>query len=369
MKKNEKEYQIFISYRRREAGYLAHLIHDRLEKENYNVFLDVDSLETGRYDNQLFSIIDFCEIVLVLLSPNSLDERDGEDWVRKEIQYSIEHKKIVIPVILQGFVFPEDLPKPLCDIHLLEGVKADVELFDGTIVKLLRLIGKSIGKNHEKKLERLKSAIKQANQEVFWNVSEDLYEDAFFFIDDNQRIIFHGINTGYKLEDILDIRVYVGNREGDSNVSIKYSNGDMLTFGSIDYLNMMTLMNVSKNLFLVNQQEIEMYFQNTVDQSIVKTADVIISCKELMEKWRYCCIQTKMLKHVCDLTYDERGALIINGTESDIMIDDVRTIAYHNITGEYNDFEYGITLKTSHLIIEFVEDPYSGYRIHKYPVR
>lgn len=28
MKKNEKEYQIFISYRRREAGYLAHLIHD-----------------------------------------------------------------------------------------------------------------------------------------------------------------------------------------------------------------------------------------------------------------------------------------------------------------------------------------------------
>lgn len=93
MKKNEKEYQIFISYRRREAGYLAHLIHDRLEKENYNVFLDVDSLETGRYDNQLFSIIDFCEIVLVLLSPNSLDERDGEDWLERKFNIQLNIKK------------------------------------------------------------------------------------------------------------------------------------------------------------------------------------------------------------------------------------------------------------------------------------
>lgn len=367
MKKNDEKYQIFISYRRREAGYLAHLIHDRLEKENYNVFFDVDSLETGRFDKQLFSIIDSCEIVIVLLSPNSLDERAGEDWVRKEIQYSIEHKKIIIPVIQQGFVFPEGLPKPLCDIHLMEGVKADVELFDGTIVKLLRLIGKNLDNNCEKKLERLKSAIKQADQEVFWNVSEDIYEEAAFFIDEDQRIIFHSINTGYKLENILDIRVHVGNREDDSNISIIFSNGDMLTVGSIDYRKIMTLMNVNKNLFLVNQQEIETYFQNTVDQSIVKH-QMIISGKELLEKWRYCCIRTKMTKHVCDLSYNDQEFLIINGIESDITIDDVRSIVYYNRSGDCDDFEQGIILNTSQLVIMFVEDAYSGYRIFKYPV-
>lgn len=122
----------------------------------------------------------------------------------------------------------------------------------------------------DKQLEQLKSAIKKANQEVFWNVSEDIYEDVAFHIYDDQSIIFHGINSGYKLTDITNIGVHRGSIDNDdSNISLRMDNGDILSFGSLDWKNSMTLENREKNLFLVNQPEIEKYFQDTFNQSIV----------------------------------------------------------------------------------------------------
>ena len=45
--------QIFISYRRENGEALAHLIYERLTHEHYKVFLDVESLLSGKFNEKL----------------------------------------------------------------------------------------------------------------------------------------------------------------------------------------------------------------------------------------------------------------------------------------------------------------------------
>ena len=66
------KYDIFISYRRDGGDTLAQLIYDRLTDRGYSVFLDIESLRSGKFNEKLFSVIDECRDVVVILPPGSL---------------------------------------------------------------------------------------------------------------------------------------------------------------------------------------------------------------------------------------------------------------------------------------------------------
>ena len=57
------KYDIFISYRRDGGDTLAQLIYDRLTDRGYSVFLDIESLRSGKFNEKLFSVIDECRDV------------------------------------------------------------------------------------------------------------------------------------------------------------------------------------------------------------------------------------------------------------------------------------------------------------------
>ncbi|MBR3235087.1 MAG: toll/interleukin-1 receptor domain-containing protein [Atopobiaceae bacterium] len=151
-RKNDVAYDIFISYRRAGGAETAKHLRDVLTERGYRVFFDTDSLQSGNFNKKLFDVIDSCKDMIIILSPGSLDRCVNEgDWVRMELAYGLEHGKNIVPVMSNGFEFPESLPPDINDIRWQNGVAVNIEFFDAMINKLTTfLISKPV--NSKKKL-------------------------------------------------------------------------------------------------------------------------------------------------------------------------------------------------------------------------
>ena len=136
-----EDYQIFISYRREGGEDLTGRVSDKLKGLGYHVFYDIESMRSGAFNEQIFSAIDQCEDVLVILPPNGLDRcLEENDWVRLEIAHAIQSKKNIIPVMMRNFAFPESLPADIDALRYFEGVSASTEYFDAMIGKIEKLL-------------------------------------------------------------------------------------------------------------------------------------------------------------------------------------------------------------------------------------
>jgi formylglycine-generating enzyme required for sulfatase activity len=110
--------KIFISYRRADSRVSTERIHDRLVRAfgNDNVFLDV---ETGNipagsdFAQVLRNAVNQCDVVVVVIGNRWLDIRDDnnpdlprlhnpDDFVRIEVETSLQSKKLVLPVLVEG---------------------------------------------------------------------------------------------------------------------------------------------------------------------------------------------------------------------------------------------------------------------------
>ena len=140
-----KNYQVFISYRRDGGETLGRMLYDRLTEMGYSVFYDVESLRSGPFNKELFDVIDGCTDVLVVLPPGGLDRCDDpKDWVRAEIAYALKSQKNVIPIMMRGFQFDEEkMPDDIRPLANLNGIEANMELFPAVMEKLTKKLMKS----------------------------------------------------------------------------------------------------------------------------------------------------------------------------------------------------------------------------------
>lgn len=133
---NEK-YDVFISYRRDGGESTAKMLHDKLENLGYRVFFDVESLRSGNFNTALYSVIDECKDFLLVLSPDALDRcKNEDDWVRLEIEHALEQGLNIVPIMLRGFSFPQELPPSIDDVRYKNGIEASYQFFDAFIGKL-----------------------------------------------------------------------------------------------------------------------------------------------------------------------------------------------------------------------------------------
>lgn len=132
-----KRYDIFISYRRSSYD-TANLIATRLKAAGYSVFFDMEALRSGKFNEQLFGVIDNCKDFLVVLPPNALERCVNEDdWVRLEVCRAMANKKNIVPVMLNGFTWPNPMPigmEELCDYQALTATST--EYFDMAMERL-----------------------------------------------------------------------------------------------------------------------------------------------------------------------------------------------------------------------------------------
>ena len=108
------KYEIFISYRRDGGDTLAQLIYDRLTARGYKVFLDIESLRSGKFNEKLLNVIEECKDLIVILPPGALERCSNEgDWLYLELSYAMKNRKNIIPVMMKGFEWPETFPEGL----------------------------------------------------------------------------------------------------------------------------------------------------------------------------------------------------------------------------------------------------------------
>ena len=130
--------QIFISYRRTGGDVTAKLICEALKNRGYTVFYDFDALKGGFFDTRILDAIEGCNDVVLVLPPNALDRCVNEDdWVRQEIRHAMAHNKNIIPVMLNGFEFPAELPADIDDIRRYSGLRFLMDYFDAVIDKII----------------------------------------------------------------------------------------------------------------------------------------------------------------------------------------------------------------------------------------
>lgn len=128
---------VFISYRRDGGEFTGKILYDALKERGFEVFFDVESMNAGRFDQQIFETIDKCDSIVLILSKGALDRCSNEqDWVRKELEYAMSKNKNIVPVMLRGFTWPEDLPDSLSDLHYYEGVKASTDYWEATVDRI-----------------------------------------------------------------------------------------------------------------------------------------------------------------------------------------------------------------------------------------
>lgn len=133
-------YDIFISYRRSDAEAYARMLYNDLTANGFNAFYDYKSIGGGDFIDAIFSAIDECKDMIVLLSRDSLNERilSVKDTMHREIAYAIQQNKRVVGIMLAGFDnFPLSLPEDLQKLPRINCLNGKMEYWEFMIEKLI----------------------------------------------------------------------------------------------------------------------------------------------------------------------------------------------------------------------------------------
>ncbi|XP_078278272.1 NAD(+) hydrolase SARM1 isoform X1 [Rhinoraja longicauda] len=142
---NDGSPDVFVSYRRSTGSQLASLLKVHLQLRGVSVFIDVEKLEAGTFEDKLVQSVRRARNFLLVLSANALDKCMGDlelkDWVHKEIVLAMSCNKNIVPIIDQ-FSWPDPslLPEDMRDILKFNGVQWVHEYQDASVEKILRFL-------------------------------------------------------------------------------------------------------------------------------------------------------------------------------------------------------------------------------------
>lgn len=141
----DKSLDVFVSYRRSNGSQLASLLKVHLQLRGFSVFIDVERLEAGKFDNNLLQSIRQAKHFLLVLTPKALERciQDSEckDWVHREIVAALQSQCNIIPII-DNFQWPEpeELPEDMRAVCHFNGVRWIHDYQDACVDKLERFM-------------------------------------------------------------------------------------------------------------------------------------------------------------------------------------------------------------------------------------
>lgn len=140
------KYDIFISYRRDGSFETAKHLNDLLVRDGYTVSFDIDTLREGDFDETLLRRIDQCVDFILVVDKHTFDRTldpdfdPKKDWLRTELAYALKLRKNVIPVLLAGANYPQNLPEDIDNVRFCNGPKYVHEYFDSFYIKLKEML-------------------------------------------------------------------------------------------------------------------------------------------------------------------------------------------------------------------------------------
>ena len=103
---------VFISYRRKLSPFVARSIFENLTNHGYDVFMDVESIDSGDFETVILHQIAARTHFLAILTPGALEPTsESGDWLRREVEHAIKLQRNVVPVMAQGFEFSKEAEK------------------------------------------------------------------------------------------------------------------------------------------------------------------------------------------------------------------------------------------------------------------
>ena len=134
---------VFISYRREGGAETARLMRYELLSRGWRVFLDVENLKAGHFDERLLHEVEAARCFLLILSPNALHScRGKKDWLRREIRQAIKSDRNIVPLLKEGSSRPEydDLPDDIAELERFNCVEYSHTYYDATLDRLLEFL-------------------------------------------------------------------------------------------------------------------------------------------------------------------------------------------------------------------------------------
>lgn len=91
---------VFISYRRDATGKLfARSLEQALKQRGYDVFLDVDCIASGKWEQQILTQVSSRAHFVLVLSQNALDRcAEANDWLRREYELAVRCTRNIVPI-------------------------------------------------------------------------------------------------------------------------------------------------------------------------------------------------------------------------------------------------------------------------------
>jgi hypothetical protein len=137
---SESDKSVFISYRRKLGAGWARAILQDLKAHGYDVFVDVESIDSGSFERVILNQIEARAHFLLLLTPGSLDRcTEPEDWLRREIHHAIQLERNIVPLTLEQFSFAnhaDNLPAALAPLTKYNALAIYHDYFDQGMTKL-----------------------------------------------------------------------------------------------------------------------------------------------------------------------------------------------------------------------------------------
>ncbi|ESO95392.1 hypothetical protein LOTGIDRAFT_215051 [Lottia gigantea] len=157
-----KNIDCFISYRRSNGSQLASLLKVHLQLRGFSVFIDIERLTAGKFDENLLKSIKLAKHFILVLTPNALDrcigDNDQKDWVHKEITTAMAGGCNIIP-LMDNFDWPaaDKLPTDMKSIVYFNGIRWIHDYQDACVDKLEQFLRGQINVKTRGKLQKMGS--------------------------------------------------------------------------------------------------------------------------------------------------------------------------------------------------------------------
>jgi pterin-4a-carbinolamine dehydratase len=149
----EKVPYLFISYRRQDTQWIARALYRHLSEGfgAHHIFMDRIEIRGGdQWKSKIDDALQKSTAVLVIIGPQWLDIYDNyrrlridneNDWVRTEIRVALNHRKLLIPLYVDGadlITDPRHLPGDIQGLIDSQGIVLNENNWDAGLYDLVR---------------------------------------------------------------------------------------------------------------------------------------------------------------------------------------------------------------------------------------